>query len=153
MAVQMSDPVVQSTPSSVTENSAFVRLLETKARVKMLDVLMRDSYVALDQSELAERAGVNQSTVSRNINVFEDLGVVEASESRPTEYRIDLDDTVVQGLRQAQTGLLKHTRRLHDGDVDRQEDRPEWQSVSDQQVTKRDQRLNYDSESPLAAEA
>lgn len=149
----MSDPVVQSTPSSVTENSAFVRLLETKARVKMLDVLMRDSYVALDQSELAERAGVNQSTVSRNIEVFEDLGVVEASEGRPTEYRVDLDDSVVEGLEQAQTGLLKHTRRLHDGDVKKQEDCPEWQSLSDPQMTERSRQYGHDSESPRAAEA
>ena len=113
----MSDPVVRSSPSSVTENSAFVRLLETKARVKMLDVLMRDSYVALDQTELAERAGVDQSTVSRNVEVFEDLGVVEVFDGRPTEYQIDLENSVVQALRQAQTGLLEHTQRLHDEDV------------------------------------
>ena len=146
----MSDPVVQSSPSSVTENSAFVRLLETKARVKMLDVLMRDSYVALDQGELAERAGVDQSTVSRNIEVFEDLGVVEVSEGRRKEYRVNLEDSVVQGLRQAQTGLLKHTQRLHDRDVKKQ---PEWQSLSDLQMTERSQQYGRPTESPPAAKA
>lgn len=137
----MTDPVVQSSPSSVAESSAFVRLLETKARVKMLDVLMRDSYVALDQTELAERAGVNQSTVSRNIEVFEDLGVVEVSDGRPKEYRIDLEDSVVQGLRQAQTGLLEYTRRLHNEDVHKQEDRPEWQSPASDEEAAKAQRL------------
>jgi DNA-binding IclR family transcriptional regulator len=94
--------------------------------------------VALNQSQVAERAGVNQSTVSRNIGVFEELGVVEVSDGRPTEYRINRESSIVQGLQQAQMNLLEHTDRLLDDDVEQLEDRPEWQPMEDTQREEQD---------------
>lgn len=127
----MPNRVQQTRSDEVAENSAFVRLLETKARVKMLDVLLRHSYVSLSQSEIAERAGVNQSTVSRNVGVFDDLGVIEVSDGHPTTYRVDRESSLVQSLQTAQTTLLEYTGRLHENDVEQLEDRLEWQPMPD----------------------
>lgn len=127
----MSDDDQRLGLGEITEQSAFVRLLETKARVKMLDVLMRHSYAALSQSQIADRANLDQTTVSRNIDVFEDLGVVEVEDGWPTEYQIDRDSAVVRGLEQAQTALLEHSERLVEDDVRQLEDCREWTPVAE----------------------
>lgn len=128
----MAPSVQQSESDELAEHSAFVRLLETKTRVKVLDVLMRHSYVPLTESEIADRAGVDQSAVNRNIDVFVDLGVVAVNDGWPTEYRVDRESEVVQGLEAAQTNLLEHTERLHEDDVEQAESTHEWETLSEE---------------------
>lgn len=115
----------------VTEGSPFVRLLETKARVKMLDVLLRHSYASLSEEEIAERAGLNQSSVNRNIEVFEDLGVVQSESNWPVRYQVDTSSSVVEGLEQAQLNLLEHSERLTADDVKQRDDQKEWIPIED----------------------
>ncbi|MEY7851458.1 winged helix-turn-helix domain-containing protein [Natrarchaeobius sp. A-rgal3] len=68
-------------PRSYTDNSAFVRLLETEGRVRVLDVLLRRPGVELTAADISKLAGIDESTFSRNKDVLESFDIVE------TEYR------------------------------------------------------------------
>lgn len=106
--------------ADAADESPFVRLLETRGRVKILDIFMVHGYTELTQSELAEMADIDQGTVCRNVRVLEDLDVVnEVSETQPYEYRLNLDSPVVSALREAQIKLAPDTAVLKQDDVPR----------------------------------
>jgi DNA-binding IclR family transcriptional regulator len=92
----------------------------------LLDVMLRHSYASMTEETLAERADLNQSTVNRNIEIFQDLGIVEQDGSWPAEYTVNADSVVIEGFRQAKRSLLDQADRLHEDDVEQLEDKTEW---------------------------
>lgn len=93
-----------------TDESAFVKLLATEGRVRILDVLLRKPHVTLTRSEIAELAGVDPTTFDRNKDILEQLGCLESTNgSRRTEYSLDTEHPVVRALGTARAELLEYT--------------------------------------------
>jgi len=114
--------------SDVSDDSPLVRLLETRSRVKVLDALVRHSYAALTEGEIAEFSGVDQSTVNRNLPVIIDLGLVRRVEEWPARYQLVQDHPVVEGLEKMQLYLMGDSDRLKQSDVPRRGDDQDWET-------------------------
>lgn len=113
-------------PSDAAGESVFdraaapplVELLETKGQVKVLDVFLTRGALWLTESRLAELAGVDQSTVNRNIATLQMANLVENRGSQPTEYRINEDNEFAAPLREFHLALMDHTRELQEVTAD-----------------------------------
>lgn len=105
----------RDTPLTYSDSSPFVRLLSTPGRVKILDVLLRRHTSHLTAGEIADQAGIDEGTFSRNKEIFIDLNIVDTTrEGRQTVYQLNTESEVVQHFGQAHTALLAHAETIHD---------------------------------------
>lgn len=90
------------------DDSAFVRLLSTKGRVRILDVLLRQHSSELTAAEIVEAANIDEATFSRNKDVLMELDMVTSNENHsPITYTINIDNPIVQVLGRAHTELMR----------------------------------------------
>ena len=130
------------------ETSAFTRLLMVPSRVKIIDVFLGKHYTTLSRGDIAGLAGVDPSTVSRNIEEIVDLGIIEEAESRgrATHYRLNKKSRLAQILGRARDELGRESDT-----VPRRTQRGEKLSLSSRsqiQDTLRNYRLDRTEESP-----
>jgi len=102
-----------SNTKSYVDASPFVRLLETKSRVRMVDVFLGKHYEELTASEVADLADINQSSVSRNIDTLLEIGIIDkVGESTPQRYTLNKSHPVSNSLRDARMALFDHTEEI-----------------------------------------
>jgi DNA-binding transcriptional ArsR family regulator len=82
----------------------------------MLDVFLGKHYTELTRSDVAELSGLDPATVSRNIDVFVDLGVIEPTRAvgKSQLYSVNTDADLVKALGKARDELRQHGDRLND---------------------------------------
>lgn len=99
---------------SYADASTFVRLLETPSRVRILDVFLRKHYTELTAAKAADLAGIDVSTFHRNVEVFEEMGVIEEAEevAGAQRYRLNEDSPVAKAFGKAQHELLDHAQKI-----------------------------------------
>lgn len=92
-----------------SDASPLVQLFKTESRVRMVDVLLRKHYQPLTTRELATLADIDRSTVTRNLDVLHEIGVIEEVEqvSNARRYQINTDSQVVKALGKAQWELFE----------------------------------------------
>lgn len=97
-----------------SEASPFVRLFNTASRVKIVDVLLRKHYSPLTTKEIAEYANIDRSSVTRNLPVLEEIGVVKEADKigNARRYQIDKSSQIAKALASAQEELFKHTEEV-----------------------------------------
>lgn len=101
------------TSPTYTDSSPFVRLLSTPGRVKILDVLLRRHSSKLTAGEIAEQAGIDPGTFSRNKDLFLELDIVTTTQDgRQTMYQLNTDSEVVKHFGRAHTELLSHAEAV-----------------------------------------
>lgn len=67
------------------------RVFRYRAMQDILHHLVNEPFDAFTQKELAEIAGADISTVSRSIDLLEQMGVITVDEGRPSRVKIDQD--------------------------------------------------------------
>lgn len=99
---------------SYADGSTFVQLLETPSRVRILDVFLRKHYTELTAAKAADLAGIDPSTFHRNIEVFENIGVIEKADevAGAQRYRLNEDSPVAKAFGKAQHELIDHARKV-----------------------------------------
>ncbi|WP_132059050.1 ArsR/SmtB family transcription factor [Halorussus amylolyticus] len=99
-----------------TQASPFVRLLKTPSRVKIIDVLLGKHYEELTTQEIADLAGIDRSSVTRNIRVLQDADLVEQSGKvgNAPQYQLNKESEVSKALGKAQASLLSHSQEIPD---------------------------------------
>jgi len=97
-----------------TDASAFVRLLETEGRVRMLDVLLGKHYTTLTVSGIAELAEVHETTVYRNIQKLEDADLVRSvgTPDGPAQYQLNKSNEAARLLQKFHGELLTRSSDL-----------------------------------------
>ncbi|GAA0663745.1 hypothetical protein GCM10009020_05600 [Natronoarchaeum mannanilyticum] len=82
----------------------------------MLDAFLRESHHDLRSRELEKLTGIDQSTVSRNMETLLDYGLVQKTRTgqKGQRYQINLDNQAVQALAQAQDALFNSAHRTSD---------------------------------------
>ena len=90
----------------------LAQLLKTEGQVKMLDIFLTRDSLWITAEKLAEYAAINQSTVSRNISTLQQVDLVEARGSHPTEYRLNTDSAAVEYLQEVHSVLADQTQEI-----------------------------------------
>jgi len=95
---------------SYSEASPFVRLFQTEGQVRIVDVFLRKQYKALTTREIAEFAGIDRSTVSRNLSVLQDIGLIIDADKvgNAPRYQTNTEHPVIKSLEEAQYELFKY---------------------------------------------
>lgn len=107
------------------ERTGLVRLFGSPGQAKMVEVFLGKRGAELTGAEVADLAGIDRSTVSRNIDALVDFGLVEETRqvSNSTLYRLDIDQRVSKALWKARRELLSHVETfMHAPEADRQEE-------------------------------
>lgn len=99
------------------DRAGLMRLLGTPGRTKMMEAFLRAEGEELTGTEIANLAGIDPSTVSRNVDEFLALGMVEQTRQVGTAklYRLVADHPVVESLRRARDELLGPDEPAADG--------------------------------------
>jgi len=113
------------------ESSPFTRLLETKSRVRIIDVFLGKYYDKLTRTEIAKLAGINQSSVSRNLGPLLDIGLVEKAGEQGSAETFTLNNShpLAEDLKSVRRDLFKYSR-LIDAESSDQETPIDPQDVS-----------------------
>lgn len=104
----------QSSNNTYSDASPFVRLLQTPSRVKIIDVFLGKHYEELKSHEIADLAGIDRSSVTRNISILEEAGIIEqcGKEGNAPQYRLNTDSEVSKSLGKTQDSLLRHSEEI-----------------------------------------
>lgn len=94
--------------------SAFSNLLENKEMVRVLDVLLRDSYVYLEVEDITRRAKVTTEEAERSLQMLKRIGLLDVKKDSSSNigYKIDKSNEIIDSLETAQTRLVKHTKEI-----------------------------------------
>lgn len=106
--------------STYADASPFTRLLETKSRVRMIDTFLGKSYDELTREEIAELAGIDQSSVSRNLGILLDIGLVKETGTRgnATTFTLNSEHPVAESLKSARRELFQHSSLIESDSVE-----------------------------------
>jgi predicted transcriptional regulator len=105
-------PDVGSSSSAAVQR--FVQLLDKRGLVSLLDTFLTYETLPQTQTSLTELTELDQGTVSRRVNELVDLGIVKKiDDTRPQEYRLDMDHPAAPGLVETHTELHNHVREIH----------------------------------------
>jgi len=117
--------------NSYADASPFTRLLETKSRVRILDVFLGKNYEELTRSEISRLAGIDQSSVSRNLGMLLDVGVIERAgrEGSAETFTLNEGHPVADALKEVRRSLFDYS------DLIDQEDEEERMPVDPQEVS------------------
>lgn len=90
------------------DRSGLVRLFGSPGRVKMIEAFFETEDQELTGAEVADRAGIDRSTVSRNVDELIELGLIERTRcvGNSKMYRLDPDHSVNEALWDARCELL-----------------------------------------------
>lgn len=105
----MSDEdVSMDEPTAYADTSAFTRLLAKPSRVKIIDVFLGKHYTDLTVNEIAHLAGIDPTTVHRNIEDVIDFALIEeaGTEGRAQRYRLNKESRIAQILGRARDELM-----------------------------------------------
>lgn len=93
----------------LVENSAFQQILGSPGKAKILEVLLSKHDTQLNQSEIAELAGVNQSTVSRNLDQFVSSGIVQEVDKRGQSrfYKLNTQSEISKSLGKLRSAIIE----------------------------------------------
>lgn len=82
------------------ERTLLERYIGRSAFLKVLDVLMKHPSTDYSKKEIAEAAGMSESTLHRNWEQLEELGVVEQTRKygKAQLYKLNQDSSVTQKL-------------------------------------------------------
>lgn len=107
-----------------SDKSPFVRLLETRGRVRILDAFLNKYQTEMSAKDLNELTGVSESTFSRNKDVLLELDILEKSknENGKQYYQLNLDSSLVQLLGEFHTRLLEHSDYVSSNTIISEED-------------------------------
>lgn len=87
--------------------SPLVRLLGSPGRTRIVEAVLGKRGTELTAAEVAKLAGVDRSTVSRNVDSLVETGLVERRETPAgVVYRADVDDPAVRALSDARRALF-----------------------------------------------
>ncbi len=104
------------------EDGPLARLFGSPGRIRIVEAFLGKRGIELTAAEVAELAGVDRSTVSRNIDALVDAGLVDRKQAESGElYRADVDDPAIEallGVRRALLGVLAENPEL----VEREDD-------------------------------
>jgi DNA-binding transcriptional ArsR family regulator len=105
------------------DRSAFVELLGSPGRVKILESFLNHPQASLTVEEVAGFADISQSTFSRNADLLLDLDLIEVADrvGNTTLYRLNQNSDLAAHLAQAQRDLRKqvgHVEPDHWASVD-----------------------------------
>lgn len=104
--------------NGVDRNSAideFQRLLDKKGSVRVLDVLLGKREMPVTRSGLVKISGMSQPTVSRIVEEFLEIGIIEESEGDdPKMFRLNMEHPAVPGLISAYDALYAHVGRIQE---------------------------------------
>lgn len=104
----------KSDKSSYAQTSPFVRLLKTEGRVKIIDVFLGKHYKELTTQQIADLADIDRSTVTRNLSVLEETGLIKQSgkTGNAPQYRLNRENEVAKALGKAQAELFSHSEEI-----------------------------------------
>lgn len=90
------------------DRAGLVRLFGSPGRTKMIEAFLTRREAELTGSEVAELAGVDRSTVSRNVDALVDLGLVDRTRrvGNAKLYRLDASHPLGEALADARRALL-----------------------------------------------
>jgi DNA-binding transcriptional ArsR family regulator len=91
----------------------FARLLDKKGSVRILDVFLANREIPVTRSDLEEQSGMSQPTVSRTVNEFLEIGIIEESEDdSPKMFRLNMEHPSAGGLISAYDALYAHVSEI-----------------------------------------
>lgn len=107
----MTDPEIEL---SFSETSPFVQLLARPSQVKILDTVLRRPSSTLTAEEIAEQAGIDVSSFSRNKDIFIRLQIIqEIKTNGQTTYELNTNNEAVKHLGRAHGALLREAQRIY----------------------------------------
>lgn len=94
--------------------SPFVRLLKTPSRVKIIDVFLGKHYEELTAQDIADLAGIDRSSVNRNINVLKESDIIEQAgkAGNAPQYKLNTESEVSKSLGKTQASLFSHSEEI-----------------------------------------
>lgn len=93
----------------------FARLLDTKGSVRLLEVFLSNREIPVTRSDLKKQSGMSQPTVSRTVEDFLEIGIIEESAGdSPKMFRLDMDHPCTAGLTSAYDALYAHVSEIQD---------------------------------------
>lgn len=97
--------------SAYADASPLTRLLETKSRVRILDVFLGKHYEELTRTEIARLAGIDQSSVSRNLGMFLDVGIItKAGKQGSAEtFTLNQGHPIAERLKKVRQDLFEYS--------------------------------------------
>lgn len=98
----------------IQARSPFAELLRRPGCVQILDTLLMNRGMWVTETQIEELGAVNQSTVNRNIEAFEQIDLVDSRGSHPREYRLNEDFPAVGPLSEAHRELHASLTQLAD---------------------------------------
>lgn len=93
----------------------FARLLDKKRSVRILEIFLSNREIPVTSADLEKQSGMSQSSVSRTVNDFLDIGIIEESvDDSPKMFRLDMDHPAAAGLTSAYDALYAHVSDIQD---------------------------------------
>lgn len=93
----------------------FARLLDTKGSVRLLEVFLSNRETPVTRADLKEQSGMSQPTVSRTVEDFLEIGIIEESaDDSPKMFRLDMGHPCAAGLTSAYDALYAHVSEIQD---------------------------------------
>jgi len=93
----------------------FQRLLDKKGSVRVLEVLLGKREMPVTRSGLVKISGMSQPTVSRIVEEFLEVGIIEESEDDdPKMFRLNMEHPAAPGLTSAYDALYAHVSKIQE---------------------------------------
>ena len=95
----------------MTEKTSLEKLFGESATLKILDVLMEHPSMDYSKKELAETAGIAESTVHRSWDTIQEINATEKSRKygKTQLYKLNQDSEIVEQLYKLDQQLRKDT--------------------------------------------
>ena len=93
------------------DRAVLTTLIGESAKARILSVLLKEAHRDLSVKEIADLAGVHQSTAYEPIEELERLDVVVESRqvANSTLYRVNTENPVVKKLKQVEDEIVRQT--------------------------------------------
>lgn len=104
-----------SADHTYSDNSPFVRLLETKGRVRILDTFISKPHVELSAEDIHDISGVSESTFARNKDVLIELDIITHTKEvgQKKYYKLNTDNPIVTDIAEFHTNLVDYIDHIN----------------------------------------
>jgi|AntRauMinimDraft_4_1070384.scaffolds.fasta_scaffold02054_3 DNA-binding transcriptional ArsR family regulator len=93
----------------------FQRLLGKKGSVRVLEVFLGNREIPVTRSGLEKLSGMSQPTVSRTVEEFLEIGIIEESkDDSPKMFRLNMEHPGATGLISAYDALYAHVNEIQE---------------------------------------
>jgi hypothetical protein len=107
--VSVASDYESETEDDISEDETTVE----DVNVRILDVFLANREIPVTRSALEEQSGMSQPTVSRTVNEFLDIGIIEESEDdSPKMFRLNMEHPSAGGLISAYDALYAHVSEI-----------------------------------------